>query len=177
MQNQNENHSVNKEKPMGKAMIYIGWLCALGVLTLVFGRWESFQDNPNQSLSKQTPNGIREVTLDANRQHHYLANGKINGKTVTFLLDTGATDVVVPQNLAKKLGLKAGAKGYATTANGVVEIRYTEIEKLSLGSIELRAVKASINPGMNGVEILLGMSALKQVELIQKNNQLTLRQY
>ncbi|MGH1469788.1 MAG: retropepsin-like aspartic protease family protein [Cellvibrionaceae bacterium] len=177
MDNHGEEQSGNKEKSMGKGMIYIGWLFALGVLTMSFGRWESFQDNPNQSLSNQTSNGIREVTLDANRQHHYLANGKINGNTVTFLLDTGATDVVIPQTLAKKLGLRAGAKGYATTANGNVEIRYTEIETLSLGSIELRSVKASINPGMGGKEILLGMSALKQVELIQKNNQLTLRQY
>ena len=177
MENEPNQHHQNGEKILGKGMLYIGWICVLGLLTFVFGRWESFQDNPNQSLSDLSKNGVREVTLAANRQHHYLANGEINGEAVTFLLDTGATDVVIPQNLAKKLGLRAGARGYATTANGDVEIRYTEIAKLSLGSIELRSVQASINPGMTGKEILLGMSALKQVELIQKNNQLTLRQY
>ncbi len=174
--NPNQRHQ-ESGKTLGKGMLYIGWICVLGLLTFVLGRWESFQENPNQSLSSLSANGVREVTLAANRQHHYLANGEINGEPVTFLLDTGATDVVVPQELAKKLGLRAGARGYATTANGNVEIRYTVIEKLTLGPIELWAVQASINPGMGGKEILLGMSALKQVELIQRNNQLTLRQY
>lgn len=177
MPNHDHQSDTQKQTSMGKSMIYIGWIFVLVVLTMAFGRWESFQENPNQSLSTDLVNGVREVTLNANRQHHYLATGTINGKNVTFLLDTGATDVVIPENLANKLGLTPRGRGIAITANGEVEIRYTQIDTLTLGPISLTAVNASINPGMKGKEILLGMSALKYVELIQRNNQLTLRQH
>ena len=164
-------------QPYGRGMLIMAWLVALGLLTLFFNRWEENRNNPNQSPNASENNGIREVILEGNRRHHYLANGHINGKPVTFLLDTGATDVVIPGDLARELKLKAGAKGYAQTANGVVEIMATRLDKLTLGNIHLNNVRASINPAMQDQAILLGMSALKQVEFTQRNGQLILRQY
>lgn len=158
-------------------MLFVGWAIGFLLLVLGFGRWEEGQYNPNRELQSVDTGYFREVTLDSNRLHHYVASGKINGKPVTFLLDTGASDVVVPARLADRLQLQPGAAAYAITANGRVEIRRTLIKELSLGPIQLYNVRASINPGMHGDEILLGMSALHQVELIQRSNQLTLRQY
>lgn len=158
-------------------MLFIGWVIGLAILVLLFGGWEERQYNPNMELQTQTTGAMREVTLESNRFHHYVATGHINGEEVTFLLDTGATDVVVPAGLAADLGLEAGARGLAQTANGLVEIRRTVIDQLALGPIVFRDVPASINPGMRGDEILLGMSALRQVELLQRENRLTLRQY
>ncbi|MGQ9426016.1 retropepsin-like aspartic protease family protein [Gilvimarinus sp. F26214L] len=158
-------------------MLFIGWAVGLALLVLAFGNWEERQFNPNSNLQGQTLEGAREVTLQGNRFHHYVATGEINGRKVTFLLDTGATDVVVPAGLAEDLGLQPGARAYAQTANGTVEIRRTMIRELTLGPIRFEDVRASINPGMSGKEILLGMSALRQVELIQKGTELTLRQY
>ena len=96
---------------------------------------------------------------------------------MTFLLDTGATDVVVPEDLATKLQLQKGPSHLASTANGRIRVYSTTIEHLQLGSIELRNVRASINPGMNGQGVLLGMSALSAVDFRQQNGQLILRQY
>lgn len=158
-------------------MLLIGWVIGLTMLVFLFGGWEERQYNPNMELQSRTAGDIREVTLESNRFHHYVATGRINGEEVTFLLDTGATDVVVPAGLADHLGLKAGSRALAQTANGVIEVRRTVIDELSLGPIVFRHVPASINPGMAGDEILLGMSALRQVELVQKENQLTLRQH
>lgn len=158
-------------------MLFIGWAIGLAMLVVVFSSWEERQYNPNMEVQSHTAGGMREVTLESNRFHHYVASGQINGKEVTFLLDTGATDVVIPANLADDLSLKAGARSYAQTANGRVQIRRTTIDQLSLGPIQFQNVPASINPGMTGKEILLGMSALRQVELVQKQNRLTLRQY
>jgi len=62
------------------------------------------------------------------------------------------------------------------TANGIVEVRDTTIETLQLGSIRLSNIRASINPGMVGEEILLGMSALKDLEFTQRGSKLTLKQ-
>ena len=64
-----------------------------------------------------------------------------------------------------------------TTANGLVETRATRIDELRLGTITLRDVRASINPGMRDDEILLGMSALKNIEFTHRNGVLTLKQY
>lgn len=169
--------SPNPHQKFGRNMLFAGWAIGFILLVLGFGRWEQGQYNPNRELQSLDAGYVREVTLNSNRLHHYVANGEINGRSVTFLLDTGASDVVVPARLAASLQLQPGAAAYAITANGRVEIRRTLIEELSLGPIRLHNVRASINPGMNGDEVLLGMSALHQVELIQRSNQLTLRQY
>jgi aspartyl protease family protein len=161
---------------LGKGMLTVGWLIGLALLTVFFARWESARINPNQNPEGQLINGVREVTLKENVQNHYVASGAINGQDVTFLLDTGATDVVVPAALAKKLHLEPGARGQAMTANGIVQVHYTRIDELALGNIRLHNVRASINPGMQGDEVLLGMSALRQVDFSQKDGQLILRQ-
>lgn len=161
---------------LGKGMLIIGWLIGLAMLTMIFGQWESHRQNPNTNPKGQLINGVREVTLKENIQNHYVANGTINGEPVTFLLDTGATDVVVPAGLAEKLRLQPGARGMAMTANGAVEVHYTRIDDLTLGNIHLSDVRASINPGMQGEGVLLGMSALKQVDFSQQNGELILRQ-
>lgn len=167
----------NPHRKLGRNMLLAGWAIGFVLLVLGFGRWEDGQYNPNRELQSLDMGDLREVTLVSNRLHHYVASGEINGKTVTFLLDTGASDVVVPARLAADLQLQPGAAAYAVTANGRVEIRRTLIDELTLGPIRLYNVRASINPGMTGNEVLLGMSALHQVELIQRSNQLTLRQY
>ncbi len=170
-------HDNNDSRPMGKGMLIIFWVLVLAVLTWGFGGWEAQKNNPNATPSSTANNGYREVVLDSNRHHHYLANGLINRTTVTFLLDTGATDVVIPEALANQLSLRRGNSHIAVTANGNVRVYATIIDHLQLGTIELHNVRASINPGMKGNKVLLGMSALSAVEFRQTNGQLILRQY
>lgn len=161
---------------MGKAMLTIAWIAVLGLLTLWFGRWEARQHNPNAAPDSRQSAGQVEVTLKANRWHHYVSSGTINGEPVTFLLDTGATAVSVPANLADKLGLDKGVTMQSQTANGTVRVWSTRIDQLTLGAITLTDLRGSINPGMQGDEILLGMSALKQLEIRQQGDTLTLIQ-
>ncbi len=163
---------------LGKGMIVIAWLLVLGLLTLFFNRWLEQQRNPNQDVkSFVSTDGLQQVVLKRNRSGHYVATGKINGTQVEFLLDTGATLVAVPERLAHYLGLRRGAPMVATTANGRVTAYTTVLDQVELGGIMLRRVRASIMPGMEGAEALLGMSFLKQLELIQRNDTLILRQY
>ncbi len=162
----------------GKLMLLIAWIGVLGLLTLVFGDWEETQRNPNrQPVSMQHADGSTEVVLQRNRQGHYVANGTINGTEVTFLLDTGATDVVVPQDVADAAGLRRGVETRANTAAGVVRVWTTRIHDLRLGSIHLQDIPATINPHMHGVGVLLGMSALRQVEFQQRGGELRLRMH
>ena len=95
---------------------------------------------------------------------------------VTFLLDTGATDVAIPAAIARKAGLNQGYISQAATANGIIQVYSTILDELQLGNIRLHDIKASITPSMEGETILLGMSALKQIEFMQRGSNLTLRQ-
>ena len=173
--------NIQPQRPFGRGMQILFWLTALAFLSFIFARWEAQQYNPNQKLNDYPlndpqNNAAREVTLERNRYHHYVASGLINNIPVTFMLDTGASAVVVPKNLANKLQLIAGRPHIANTANGQVQVRATHIKHLQLGPIQLYNLDASINPGMDGDEILLGMSALKQIEFSQKGKFLTLKQ-
>lgn len=165
------------EARLGKGMILAGWLVALAILTMYFNQWLDKRQNPNANPLSSSLDGIQEVTLVRNYQHHYVTSGSINGTGVTFLVDTGATTVSVPAHLADKLGLKPGAPQITSTANGLVETRATTINELKLGTITLHNVRASINPGMRDDEILLGMSALKNIEFTHRDGVLTLKQY
>ncbi|TQV79471.1 TIGR02281 family clan AA aspartic protease [Exilibacterium tricleocarpae] len=177
MQDNHPQRETPAGKSMGKGMLIVAWVIALGLLTTFFAGWEGRQYNPNTNIQGQVQSNVREVVLESNRQHHYVATGLINGEEVVFLLDTGASDVVVPAQLAGKLGLKRGNAGYAQTANGIVQVFRTQLDTLDLGVIHLKDVRASINPGMSGNEVLLGMSALRHVEFTQRGTRLTLRQY
>ena len=106
-----------------------------------------------------------------------MANGTVNNVPVLFLLDTGATDVAIPELIALTAGLQRGNTSRASTANGVVTVYSTQVAELTLGNIVLKDVKASITTSMVGDTILLGMSALRQVEFSQRGDELTLRYY
>ena len=163
---------------MGKLMMLGAWVVLLGLLYFLFQSVIEGQHNPNQSpTSSLGDNGVRQVMLKRNRAGHYVANGAINGFPVTFLLDTGATDIAVPEQLAKKIGLKPGMPFASRTANGIVTSWQTRINEVRLGNISLKDVSASILPTMPEGQVLLGMSFLKKLELVQRGNELTLRQY
>lgn len=115
--------------------------------------------------------------LERNSQGHYVASGLINGYPVIFLLDTGATDVAIPEALADRLRLQRRRGGVSQTANGPVAVWQTVLDEVGLGSIRLNRIRASILPSMPADSpVLLGMSFLKQLEFTQKDRQLILRQ-
>ena len=158
-------------------MVIIAWVLIFALLAMFFARWESAQNNPNQTVeSSITDNGAYQVILKRNRANHYVASGKINGQPVTFLVDTGASDVTIPESLAERLGLYYGIKRRARTANGTITIYSTTLDSLQIGNIKLTDIRASINPHMQGKEILLGMSALKNLKFTQQGGQLILTQ-
>lgn len=160
----------------GRVMWVLAWGAGLLLATHFFGGWEDRQRNPNQMPRSVHGDGFVEVSLASSRQGHYVVNGQIDGHDVTFLLDTGATQVAIPNAVAERLGLQRGAPIIISTANGRATGHRTRLDSLRLGDIELHDVAALIAPGMDGDEILLGMSALKQLEFSQKGGTLVLRQ-
>ena len=158
-------------------MFFGMWIALLGLLALIFNNLLERQYNPNQQLiSQRTAQGDIEVVLERNKFGHYVSSGMINDQPVVFMLDTGASDISVPETIAKRLGLKRGKPSIYQTANGHITVYKTILNSVNLGGIQLNNVRASINPHMNSEEILLGMSFLKHLDFAQKGDTLTLHQ-
>lgn len=161
----------------GSAMVIAAWLIALAIATFYFDRFLDEQRNPNERVQSTENNGAREVSLQRNRQGQYITNGMINGVKVRFLLDTGATDVSIPEPVARTLQLRRGPEIEAFTANGTIPVTMTLLRRVQIGNIVLHDVRASVNAYMKGEEILLGMTFLKHLEFTQRGDQLILRQF
>lgn len=169
-----EDDSTNK---IAKTFVWLAWIIALALLMFVFQGVLDEQYNPNSQPTVSLNNsGQAEVVLKQNKQGHYVTQGTINESSVTFLLDTGATQVSIPAHIADQLQLESYGSYPVQTANGSVTVYRTKIDQLSIGNIFLYNVAAHINPAMKSDEILLGMSALKKVEFSQTGKQLTLRE-
>ena len=167
-----------KSVVLGKRMALIAWIIGIVLLTQVFGAWEKHQENPNQSPQSAMIGETARVTLQQNRQGHYRASGTINGRSAEFMVDTGATDIVIPAALASRYELRSTGQGMGLTANGYVPLEKTIVNDISIGDITLYNVRASLNPGMDAEQpILLGMSALSELELSHHQGVLSLTQY
>lgn len=170
-----DNKQPSPGRRIGQGMWIIFWCGLLFAMAIYFSNREQRIYNPNETFqSSQTPQS-RQIMLNANRYGHYTFSGEINHTPVRFLIDTGATEVVIPQEIADDLGLIKGRKHWVRTANGDIEVFRTRIKTLTLGPIKLANIAATINPHMDG-EVLLGMSALRTLELNQKSGRLTLTQ-
>ena len=159
------SHEHQYTSAIGKWMVYAAWILLLVLLTIYFNNYLDKLNNPNPVVQTQIGvDKLPEVILQRNRYGHYVTHGKINGKSVTFLLDTGATTISIPTQTAKRLMLKSGVPLSVQTANGSVTVYSTKLNSVAIGPIELRDLRGDINPHMDGDEVLLGMNFLKHLD-------------
>ncbi|TWI54227.1 aspartyl protease family protein [Pseudomonas duriflava] len=158
-------------------MLILAWGLGLWLLTRWFGDYEMHRQNPNQAPVSRHAEGYVEVSLLSNSSGHFVTSGSLNGESVTFIVDTGATDVALSAELAAKLKLPRGGAVILSTANGRVQGWRTRITELRLGDIVLNDVRALVAPNIDGEQVLLGMSALRQLEFTQRGGTLLLRQH
>ncbi len=166
-----EQQSPNKG--LSTTMAILAWGFAIGILAWMFHDWQTQSQKPVTESS----GGINSVSIPAGPFGHYRIKGSINGIPVNFLVDTGATSISIPADLGNKLVLSKGLPYRVSTANGNIQVNSTRIDRLQFGSIQLTNLNAHLNPGMSAdQDVLLGMSALKQLEFTQSNGWLTIRQ-
>ena len=157
----------------------IGMMLLFWILLIAVGTWwiQGGLDammRPNANIVHTLPAG-EPVTLKRNRAGHFESPGRINGSPVTFLLDTGATYVAVPADLAAELGLEPGRSAWFNTANGRVEGALTELGEVSLGGLSVQNVQGSISPGLERGTVLLGMSFLNLFSIEMHAGEMILR--
>lgn len=120
--------------------------------------------------------GAGAVTLTADTRGHYQTLGQINGGTVQFLVDTGATTIAMSSTRARQLGISYlnGQRGYTQTANGRAEAYRITLDTVRVGDITLHQVDAVVLEGDNLPVVLLGMSFLSRTEMKRDGQSLTL---
>jgi aspartyl protease family protein len=121
------------------------------------------------------PRGGR-IVLTAGSGGHFVTQGAINGQTVQFLVDTGATSVAIGVPEAQRIGLnyKAGQLGAGSTANGMVPVWHVKLASVRIGDVEIYDVNAAVLPsGMPYV--LLGNSFLNRFQMMRDNDQMVLQ--
>ena len=160
----------------GITMTVIAWLILLAILFGLFEYISTQRSNPNQNIVTTINGQHREITLQRNAYGHYVSSGTINGHDVVFLLDTGATDIAIPEAVADDIGLSKGYGFYVKTANGNARAFRTRLDTVSIGDISRSALNATILTNMTGREVLLGMNFLKHFEMLQQGRTLTIRQ-
>jgi len=165
--------SPDPHRKTGLFMLAIAWLLVFSGIYWFFDDWYRRQYNPNSSAALLVNQA--EVVLQRNRAGHYVAAGEINGINVTFLVDTGATQVALSEKFARQLGVRRGGNVSVQTANGTVAGFSTRLDMVRIGSIEVHDVSALVAPGIGDDTVLLGMSFLQHVEFTQRNGQLILK--
>ena len=105
------------------------------------------------------------------------ASAKINGISLPFLVDTGATLVSLDAGQANSIGLdyRKGTPGWGNTAGGPTRMWRVKLDSVSIGPITLYGIDAAVleGAGTGGVS-LLGMSFLNRLEMQREGENLTL---
>lgn len=143
-------------------------------LIAAYGLWPDLRRaiNPSAAVVR---NGV--IELRQADDGHYYADTVVNGIAVTFLIDTGASDIVLSEEDARRVGLDPDSLSYsgqADTANGLVTTAPVRLKTLVLGPYEDRDLAASVNGG-DLTDSLLGMRYLSRFDMSISGDRMTLR--
>jgi len=127
------------------------------------------------SDDKNTISIRKRAIIKGDANGMYLTKGQINGKTVEFLVDTGATYVSMSSDLAKQLKIKyeKGNKIQLETAKGMSIAYEIKLKKVKVGDIELYNILGVVSDDMPSIT-LLGMSFLRKLDMKRKGKTMIL---
>ena len=124
------------------------------------------------------------VTVSANgdlsilraRDGHFYANGTVNGHPVRFLVDTGATTVVVSEAVAQAAGLSGGQATVFRTANGNLPGRVVGNVQVGVGPVQVSGLRVGVGlVGGDSDRALLGQNFLSRFNITLSGDEMVLR--
>jgi len=131
----------------------------------------------HKSASPVAAPSALEVTLERNSDHHFYADADVNGHPVHFLVDTGASEIALTEEDARKIGIAVDPQKYefiGQGASGMVRGQYVELSKVDVGGIQQSTTKAVV---VQGADVsLLGQPFLENVdEIVIRSGEMVLR--
>ncbi|WP_375173019.1 TIGR02281 family clan AA aspartic protease [Pseudooceanicola sp.] len=140
-------------------LIFVGVLAAVGL-------WGDIRQTvvPSQTVLQGGA-----INVPRAPDGHYYLTAEVNGTALRFMVDTGASDIVLTQEDAERIGLDPKALHYsarAFSANGEVGIAPVVLDSVALGPVRMDGVRAMVNAG-DMQQSLLGMRYLQQFSKIE----------
>ena len=129
-----------------------------------------------QNVAAQSSGAVPMAILTADSRGHFVTTGSINGTSMRFLVDTGASMVSMGASEARRLGIdpERGRTGYSQTANGTAQVSLVKLDSGRVGDIVLNNADALVHP--NDLPLaLLGMSFLNRMEMKRDGDTMTLK--
>lgn len=151
--------------PLG---IVVFWLAVMGLLYVAM----SHALKPKPAIVSASG----DLIIPRARDGHFYALGLVNGQPVNFLVDTGASLVTVSEAFARSAALADGEPTVFRTANGSLTGRIVPGVPVSVGPLEVSAVRIGVGlAGHSPGDALLGQSFLSKFEVVLKGEQMILR--
>lgn len=116
-------------------------------------------EDPNAAMS-------RELVLRRRSDGHFHVVAHVNGEALPFLIDTGASDVALSADAARKIGINLRTLKYSRryqTANGIIKAAPVILRDIRVGQLRVDDVEASVSEAPMGIS-LLGMSFLNRLD-------------
>jgi aspartyl protease family protein len=143
------------------------WAMVFIMVIIAYGFRDTLTTELFPARSVQVSENV--VQLNRWRDGHFHADLRVNGELVRFMVDTGATEIVLSREDAEAAGLDTARLNYvgqAQSANGLVRTASVRLDSLAFGDLVDRGVPAAVSAGDMGVS-LLGMAYLDRFERIE----------
>lgn len=138
--------------------------------TLVMGSAVSTQFSQRETISEQ---------VMADKYGMFRAHGSINGQSIKFLIDTGASSVAMSARDARKLGIQYRLKGKpikTNTASGVANGWALNLDSVRLGTLLEKNVRGTVIDGDYPYQVLLGMTFLNRMKVDKEGKKMVISQ-
>lgn len=128
------------------------------------------------AIGAASGDGSGKIIMTADVQGHFYTTGTINGTSVRFLVDTGASMISLGATDARRIGLdfNRGQKALSNTANGQVVVSKVQVDTVRIGDVTLHNIDALIHQNEMPIA-LLGMSFLNRMEMQRDGSTMTLK--
>jgi aspartyl protease family protein len=132
------------------------------------------------SAAQSSAAGSRSVVIAPSRGGHFRVSGRIDGRRVDFMVDTGASVIALKPEDAAMLGIRPAGRDYigmVGTANGTVRVAPVQLGTVEVDDLEVHNVAAMVMPSGALNENLLGLSFLRRLRRFEfANGKLVLEQ-
>ena len=141
------------------------------------GKRETLRMGNQRIAGARKDGGAGKVVLTGDSRGHYLTTAVVNGVSMQFLVDTGASVVTIGSDDARRarINYSTAPKGLMQTANGVVAAYRVTLDSVTLGGITLNQIEGVVMEGNSlGRHGLLGMSFLSRMDMKREGETMTL---
>ena len=171
---------------------YLFVVCVLMACTAGFLQYKDYKhfkpgDGPQAAKLAKVPeppkpkqiDAGRRVTLESDSRGHFQVEARVDGRSVDFLLDTGASGIALRESAANRIGIFPRRSDYTvpmSTANGTGKAARVTLNRVDVNGIAVHNIPAFVVPDENLSVNLLGMSFLSSVKWTHNNGRLVLEQ-